>query len=76
MIKADKVVQKLFDKLVSLENEIALMRKGYNDSVERHNTRIQSVPELFIAKALRFKEYHPISAEIEVRSVPDITGLN
>ena len=75
-LKADKVVQKLFDKLVSLENEIALMRKGYNDSVERHNTRIQSVPELFIAKALRFKEHHPISAEIEVRSVPNITGLN
>ncbi|MFL2904168.1 MAG: LemA family protein [Limisphaerales bacterium] len=75
-LKADKVVQKLFDKLVSLENEIALMRKGYNDSVERHNTRIQSVPELFIAKALRLKEHHPISAEIEVRSAPNITGLN
>ncbi len=75
-LKANEVVQKLFDQLIALENEIALMRKGYNDSVERHNTRIQSIPEMFLAKAFRFKEERLINAEIEVRNVPSVTKLN
>ena len=75
-LKADKVVQKLFEKLVELENEIALMRQGYNDSVERYNTRIQSIPELFLAKALRLKDEQLIHAEIEVRNAPNVSGLS
>ena len=35
-----------FNQIVTMENEIALMRQGYNDSVERHNTRIQRLPEV------------------------------
>ncbi len=53
--KAQKLNVKLMNKLVDLENEIALMREGYNDAVNYFNTRIASVPDVFFARMLNFK---------------------
>ena len=75
-LKGNKVAQKLFDQIVNLENEIALMREGYNDSVERHNTRIQSLPEVILAKFFGFKDAQSLRVELEVRRAPkmDLTA--
>ncbi len=45
----------LIATLVRLETELALMRDGYNHSVERYNTRSQQFPELLFARLFRFR---------------------
>ena len=54
-LKADQLAVDLQKRLATLENEIAFARASYNDSVERYNTRIASVPELFFAWTFRFR---------------------
>lgn len=54
-LKADTLIQNLIDRLESVENDIAFMRTGYNDAVERYNMRIRHVPEILIAKMFRFR---------------------
>jgi hypothetical protein len=38
-----------------LEDEIALMRSGYNDAVERLNTRVQTLPDSLVARPFGFR---------------------
>lgn len=42
--------------LILLENEVALMRKGYNDAVETYNTRIAVFPDVLFARMFGFTE--------------------
>ena len=65
-LKGNQMMAQLHEKLVLLENEVALMRSGYNDSVERHNTRIGQIPDLFLARLFKFEEADLFHAEIEV----------
>lgn len=53
-LKSNKLSIKLMNRLVDLENEVALMREGYNDAVNYYNTRIATVPDLFFARAFGF----------------------
>lgn len=55
-LKSDEMVVKFMDTLTWVEEEIALVRQGYNDAVERYNTRIYHIPEMFIAKLVGMKE--------------------
>jgi LemA protein len=43
------------DTLTQLENEVAFMRTGYNDSCTEYNARIQSFPDILLAKVFSFK---------------------
>jgi len=54
-LKAAKLNVKLMNKLIDLENEIALMREGYNDAVNYYNTRIATIPDVFFARAFGFQ---------------------
>ena len=54
-LKSQKLAVDLQGRLATLENEIAFARASYNDSVERYNTRIASIPELFVAILFRFR---------------------
>ena len=65
-LKGNQMMAQLHEKLVLLENEVALMRSGYNNSVERHNTRIGQIPDLFLARLFKFEEADLFHAEIEV----------
>lgn len=56
--------------LITLENEIALMRNGYNDAVETYNTRIQSVPDVFFARLFQFREMPLLFGDSEVIRIP------
>jgi len=71
-LKADGPVGKLTKTLVDVENEIALMRKGYNDAVETYNTRIQSVPDVFLARAVKFEERRFLGFAPEIAHVPEV----
>ena len=54
-LKAHKLNVKLMNRLVDMENEVALMREGYNDAVTYYNTRIETIPDVFFAKIFGFK---------------------
>ena len=51
-LKAVENFLKLQQRITGLENELADRREFYNDSVTIYNTRIQSFPDLFVARRL------------------------
>ena len=54
-LKAGENFLKLQQRITGLENELADRREFYNDSVTIYNTRIQSIPDLLVAKMLHLK---------------------
>lgn len=61
-LKASDTVQRLMAGLARMENEIAFMRQGHNNAVERYNTRRSQFPEVLIARIFRFPELEPFKA--------------
>ena len=55
-LKANELINKMMDVLVSLENELVFMRRGYNDAVEVYNTRIKSIPDILFTGLFGFTE--------------------
>jgi LemA protein len=53
-LKTSESFQQLQTRITGLENGIADRREFYNDSVNIYNTRIQSFPELFVARWFGF----------------------
>lgn len=75
-LRAQPVFANFARTLILLENEIALMRKGYNDAVERYNTRIESFPDVLFARWFGFKARKFLMAESDViRVPPDMQAL-
>ena len=62
-LKGEKLATDLQKRLITIENEVAFARAGYNDSVERYNTRIASLPEVILAQTFRFKRADLFSTE-------------
>ncbi len=50
-LKANDNVRTLMEEVASTENRIGFARQGYNDAVESFNTRIASVPDVFVNNA-------------------------
>lgn len=71
-LAGDEVVGRLFDGLTRIEDEIALMRIGYNQSVERYNTRSAHFPEVILAKVFRFEERSFFGARESERVLPAV----
>lgn len=63
------------DTLVALENEVAFMRDGFNHAVERYNTRLGHIPEVFLATLLRFRRRDFFRAEVSVATPPDVSAM-
>lgn len=55
-LKANTLVTEFMEQVETTENYLSLLRNGYNDSVELYNTRIQSFPDVLLAKLFSFKE--------------------
>lgn len=53
-LKGDAIIAKLMTTLTKLETELALLRQGYNDSVEVYNQRISTIPDVFLARSFGF----------------------
>jgi LemA protein len=54
-LKADRAFQQLAARISQLEDTIADRRELYNDSVNLNNMRLEQVPDVFIARLLRFR---------------------
>ncbi|HIG82496.1 MAG TPA: LemA family protein [Verrucomicrobia bacterium] len=72
-LKGHEALGKLMEELRLVENEVALMRQGYNDSVELYKTTSQRIPEVFLAKSFGFKDSNFLRTELSVRKKPEIS---
>jgi LemA protein len=55
-LKANETFIQLQNRISGLENEIADRREFYNDSVNEFNIRIQSFPDMFIARQMKLQQ--------------------
>lgn len=53
-LMGQQLVGRVMTGLIDNENEVALMRAGFNDAVENYNSRIQSFPDIVFSKAFDF----------------------
>jgi LemA protein len=54
-LRADASFQHLRERITGLENAIADRREFYNDSVNRNNIRIETFPDVILARAFGFQ---------------------
>jgi len=71
-LKANQMMEDFMNRLTRMENEISMMRAGYNDGVERYLTVKRRIPEVFLARALNFKDVDLLTFSSEVRAVPQL----
>jgi hypothetical protein len=71
-LKGDKMMDDFMNRLTRMENEVALMRAGYNDGIERYRDVKQRIPEVFIAKAFNFEVVDYLKFALEVQEVPSL----
>jgi len=73
-LQADEVVGQLMQKLIFCDNEVALMRGGYNDAVTEYNTRLQTFPDNFLARLSKFEPKQLIEYKAQVLEVPSFAA--
>ncbi len=58
-LKANTNFLELQEQLTATEDKVAYARQHYNDSVQKYNTRIQTFPQMFLARMAGFgpREY-------------------
>ena len=71
-LKGNKMMDDFMNRLTRMENEVALMRAGYNDGIERYRDVKQRIPEVFIAKAFNFEAVDYLKFALEVQEVPSL----
>ncbi len=54
-LKADANFRKLSDELVEVEDHLQYARRFYNGAVQQYATRIETFPDLVVAKLFRFE---------------------
>lgn len=62
-LQASQNFLKLQQRITALENEIADRREFYNDYVNIYNTKIQSFPDLIVAKMFKYTKEDPFGAK-------------
>lgn len=66
-LQANKNFMQLQSRITDLENQIADRREFYNESVTNFNIRIQSIPDMFVAKMLNYTPHELFKVEAEDR---------
>ncbi|MBF0447310.1 MAG: LemA family protein [Magnetococcales bacterium] len=76
-IRSSVTYQQLMDKLVEIENRIALRRDEFNEEVRIYNTLISSFPWYVLANVTGFERYHYFSVgsgmNAEAFKMPDVS---
>jgi LemA protein len=72
-LKANENFLALQSELTDLEEKIAYARQFYNRNVTDFNTRIQVVPNVFMANMFGFQPFEFFEAEEEAREVPQVS---
>jgi LemA protein len=55
-LRANENFMHLQSRISGIENELADRREFYNDSVNTYNIRIQSFPDMFVARLMNLQE--------------------
>ncbi len=63
-LKANELYQNLHTNLIDTEDRVALARRFFNESVTAYNNRIETLPDVILAKIARF--YSATLYEIQV----------
>ena len=63
---------RLSDQLRSVEDQLVITRRVYNDTVETYNTLIQIFPAVIVAKLFRFRAREFFDAPIEAEATPEV----
>lgn len=71
-LKASANFGQLQQELSRLEEEISFSRRFYNAVVEEHNTGIQRLPAVLLARPLGFGERQYFRAGLDDRARPDV----
>lgn len=71
-LKANTNFLQLQEELTGTEGRIAYARQYYNDSVQKFNTKVQTVPASIIANMFSFKEKEYFEPEQEARATPKV----
>ena len=62
-LKANQNFLALQEELSATEGKIAYARQFYNDTVQSYNTKVQSFPPMFVARAMGFSEREYFEAD-------------
>lgn len=71
-LKGTELLQDFHRRLVKLENEVALIRAGFNDAVTQYKTRTQTFPDNFLAKTFGFKPRNMLSYAEHAHPIPQV----
>ena len=71
-LKGETLMRELMTSLTRMENEVALMRAGYNDSVELYRSTKSRIPEVILAKLFKFEDAQFLKTEMKVYTLPEI----
>lgn len=71
-LKGNTLITQMTKTLVEVENEVSLMREGFNDAVQTYNTRIETIPDALLAKPFGFQPVSHLQFESAIIHVPDI----
>lgn len=75
-LKADENFRQLSENLSDVEDHIQYARRYYNGSVRIFNTRIQSFPQILIAKPFRFQAAEYFEVEDQTQRISPIVELD
>ncbi len=71
-LKGIEVISDFNRRLIRLENEVALIRAGFNDAVTQYETRLQMFPDNLLAGIFRFKAPGLLRYEEAAHRVPKV----
>jgi len=69
-LKASQSFVQLQGRITALENEIADRREFYNDTVTTFNTRIEQIPDMYVAGWLKYTPQHLF--KVDERELADV----
>ena len=71
-LKANQNFLSLQEELSATEGRVAYARQFYNDAVLKYNTKIQTAPQVFIARSMRFGPREYFEADESSRATPRV----
>ena len=71
-LKANQNFLQLQEELTATEGRVAYSRQFYNDSVLDYNNKLEQIPTVFFATAMKFDRREYFQAEEAARTVPSI----
>jgi LemA protein len=72
-LRATENFQKLQVSLSETEDQIAITRRVYNDTVQTYNTLIQQFPAVLVANSFHFEPRQYFDAPTEAESTPEVS---